>query len=137
MDEIRAAAVLAAIDEEICSFAGGYEAAIGERGVKLSGGQKQRLALARALLCRRPMLIIDDGLSAVDVETEQEILHNLRSLPSGSSTILLVSHRVNVLRHCDSIVVLDEGRISGAGSHNDLLGHDFYRIMVEKQRSHA
>ena len=137
MDEIRAAAFLAAIDEEICSFAGGYEAAIGERGVKLSGGQKQRLALARALLCRRPMLIIDDGLSAVDVETEQEILHNLRSLPSGSSTILLVSHRVNVLRHCDSIVVLDEGRISGAGSHNDLLGHDFYRIMVEKQRSHA
>lgn len=136
MEEIRAAAALAAIDDEIIAFSGGYEAAIGERGVKLSGGQKQRIALARAFLCRRPMLIIDDGLSAVDVETEQEIIRNLKN-HQISSTILLVSHRVNVLRHCDRIVVLDEGRISGSGSHQDLLEHGFYRIMVEKQRNHA
>ena len=136
MEEIRAAARLAAIDDEIIAFSGGYEAAIGERGVKLSGGQKQRIALARAFLCQRPMLIIDDGLSAVDVETEQEIIHNLKKHHTKSS-ILLVSHRVNVLRHCDRIVVLDEGRISGSGSHDSLLEHEFYRIMVEKQRNHA
>ncbi len=136
LEEIRAAAALAAIDDEIMAFSGGYEAAIGERGVKLSGGQKQRIALARAFLCRRPMLIIDDGLSAVDVETEQAIIRNLKS-SQAASTILLVSHQVNVLRHCDRIVVLDEGRISGSGSHQDLLGHSFYRIMVEKQRNHA
>lgn len=136
LEEIRAAAALAAIDDEIMAFSGGYEAAIGERGVKLSGGQKQRIALARAFLCRRPMLIIDDGLSAVDVETEQEIINNLKN-HQAENTILLVSHRVNVLRHCDRIVVLDEGRISGSGSHQDLLEHSFYRIMVEKQRNHA
>ena len=136
MEEIRAAAALAAIDDEIIAFSGGYQAAIGERGVKLSGGQKQRIALARAFLCRRPMLIVDDGLSAVDVETEQEIIRNLKN-SQAENTILLISHRVNVLRHCDRIVVFDEGRISGSGSHQDLLEHGFYRIMVEKQRNHA
>ena len=136
MKEIRAAAALAAIDDEIIAFSGGYQAAIGERGVKLSGGQKQRIALARAFLCRRPMLIVDDGLSAVDVETEQEIIRNLKN-SQAENTILLISHRVNVLRHCDRIVVFDEGRISGSGSHQDLLEHGFYRIMVEKQRNHA
>lgn len=136
MEAIRAAAVLAAIDGEITAFSGGYEAPIGERGVTLSGGQRQRIALARALLCRRPMLVIDDGLSAVDVETEREIIANLRGHHTGS-TVLIVSHRVNVLRHCDRIVVLDEGRVSGSGSHQELLDHDFYRIMVEKQRNHA
>lgn len=136
MKEIRAAAALAAIDDEIIAFSGGYQAAIGERGVKLSGGQKQRIALARAFLCRRPMLIVDDGLSAVDVETEQKIIRNLKN-SQAENTILLVSHRVNVLRHCDRIVVFDEGRISGSGSHQDLLEHGFYRIMVEKQRNHA
>ena len=136
MEEIRAAAALAAIDDEIIAFSGGYQAAIGERGVKLSGGQKQRIALARAFLCRRPMLIVDDGLSAVDVETEQEIIRNLKN-SQAENTILLISHRVNVLRHCDRIVVFDEGRISGSGSHQDLLEHGFYRIIVEKQRNHA
>lgn len=136
MKAIRAAAALAAIDEEITSFSGGYEAPIGERGVTLSGGQRQRIALARALLCGRPMLVIDDGLSAVDVETERAIIANLRQHHAGS-TVLIVSHRVNVLRHCDRIVVLDEGRISGSGSHEGLLDHDFYRIMVEKQRNHV
>ena len=134
MDEIRAAAGLAAIDEEIMRFQGGYEAAIGERGVKLSGGQKQRIALARALLRDRPMLIIDDGLSAVDVDTEQRILAELQRLAEAGRTILLVSHRVNALKRCDRVLILEEGRLSGAGGHDELLAHPFYRLMHEKQR---
>ncbi|MDD2462414.1 MAG: ABC transporter transmembrane domain-containing protein [Desulfobulbus sp.] len=136
MAEIEAAAKAAAIDGDIENFAEGYQAVIGERGVKLSGGQRQRLALARALLCDRPLLIIDDALSAIDVETEQQVLRGILSQLSGKS-VLLISHRVNVLRHADRIVLLDEGRIIDQGQHEDLLAHPFYRIMVEKQQSDA
>jgi len=137
-EEIEAAARAAAVDADIMSFAGGYGAIIGERGVKLSGGQRQRLALARALLCDRPMLIIDDALSAIDVETEQEVLGGiLATLAGRQKTVLLVSHRVNVLRHCDRIVLLDEGRIVAQGRHQELLGNPFYQAMAEKQQNHA
>lgn len=133
--EIEEAAKLAAIHDEILAL-GGYELAIGERGVRLSGGQKQRVALARALLCLlrggRPMLVIDDGLSAVDVATEREILGNL-SARFADRTVLVVSHRVNVLRTCGRIVLLDEGRIAARGGHEDLLAHPLYRAMAEKQ----
>lgn len=134
--DVEAAARAAAIDTDICGFAEGYQAVIGERGVKLSGGQRQRLALARALLCKRPLLIIDDGLSAIDVETEQQVLQSILDNLKGQS-VLLVSHRVNVLRHADRIILLDEGRISAQGSHEHLLSHPFYRAMVEKQHNHA
>jgi ATP-binding cassette subfamily B protein len=136
MEEIEAAARAAAIDGDIANFALGYQAVIGERGVKLSGGQRQRLALARALLCDRPLLIIDDALSAIDVETEQQVLRGIRSRRAGKS-VLLISHRVNVLRHADRIVLLDQGRIVDQGSHEALLAHPFYRIMVEKQHGDA
>ena len=132
--EIRAAARLAAIDEEIMAFQGGYGATIGERGIKLSGGQKQRLALARALLCQRPMLLIDDGLSAVDVATEQAILDNLQA---QDCTVLLISHRINVLCRCQRVVILEEGAISACGTHEALLSHPFYKTMLEKQKRHA
>lgn len=136
MAEIEAAARAAAIDVDIRGFADGYNAIIGERGVKLSGGQRQRLALARALLCDRPLLIIDDALSAIDVETEQQVLRGLLATLKGKS-VLLVSHRVNVLRHADRIVLLDEGRIVAQGRHEELLANPFYRAMAEKQRNHA
>ena len=136
MDEIVAAARAAAIDGEIQDFVGGYQAVIGERGVKLSGGQRQRLALARALLCDRPMLIIDDALSAIDVETEQQVLRGLLDHLRGRS-VLLVSHRVNVLRHAERIVILDDGRIVAEGRHQTLLANPLYRAMAEKQQSHA
>ncbi len=136
MEEIEAAAKAAAIDTDIASFTGGYQAMIGERGVKLSGGQRQRLALARALLCDRPMLVIDDALSAIDVETEQQVLKGILST-LRRKTVLLVSHRINVLRHADRIVLLEEGRIVDQGQHQELLHNSLYRVMVEKQQSDA
>jgi ATP-binding cassette subfamily B protein len=136
MAEIEAAARAAAIDADIQGFTGRYQAVIGERGVKLSGGQRQRLALARALLCDRPMLIIDDALSAIDVETEQQVLRGLLDHLRGR-TVLLVSHRINVLRHADRIVILDGGRIVDEGRHDALLANPLYRAMAEKQRNHA
>jgi ATP-binding cassette subfamily B protein len=136
MAEIEAAARAAAIDADIAGFAERYQSIIGERGVKLSGGQRQRLALARALLCDRPLLIIDDALSAIDVETEQQVLQGILSTLKGKS-VLLISHRVNVLRHADRIVLLDQGRIVDEGRHEDLLANPFYRAMAEKQQNHA
>jgi len=136
MAEIETAARAAAIDADILGFTEGYQSIIGERGVKLSGGQRQRLALARALLCDRPLLIIDDALSAIDVETEQQVLQGILATLQGKS-VLLISHRVNILRHADRIVLLDEGRIVDEGRHEDLLGNPFYRVMAEKQQNHA
>ena len=94
------------------------------------------MALARALLClldgARPMLVIDDGLSAVDVATEREILRNLAAR-FADRTVLVVSHRVNVLRACGDIVLLEEGRVAARGTHETLQAHPFYRAMTEKQ----
>jgi ATP-binding cassette subfamily B protein len=136
MAQIEAAARAAAIHAEIQGFTGGYQAVIGERGIKLSGGQRQRLALARALLCDRPMLVIDDALSAIDVATEQQVLTAILAAIRGK-TVLIVSHRINVLRRCDRIVLLDAGRIVARGTHRDLLVDPFYRAMADKQESHA
>ncbi|CAN0533942.1 unnamed protein product, partial [Scytosiphon promiscuus] len=90
---------------------------VGERGVTLSGGQKQRATLARGLIRNAPVLILDDCFSAVDTETEEHILSELRRLRHQQTT-LLVSHRVSTARHADRIVMLDEGRIVETGSHD-------------------
>ena len=132
-EEIIEAARSAAIDDEIRSLPDGYATLIGERGVKLSGGQRQRLALARALLCNRPVLVIDDGLSAVDVATEHEVFAGLRQRFAGK-TVLIVSNRIKMLSLTDRIVVLDEGRIVCAGGHDELLAvSSLYRSMYDKQ----
>ncbi len=136
-EEIEAAARAAAVHEDIMGFPDQYRTMVGERGVRLSGGQQQRIALARALLADRPVLIIDDGLSAIDVETEQRVLAGIRAHLAGK-TVLIVSHRINVLAAADRIVVLGEGAIRARGSHEELLaGNEFYRAMMERQRFDA
>jgi len=125
LDAIAAVARVAAIDDEILAMPDGYETRIGERGVKLSGGQRQRLAIARALLLERPILIIDDGLSAVDLETEHAIIHNIRHFLRGR-TCLIVSHRVAPLADADTILVMANGRIVDRGDHARLIERNAY-----------
>jgi len=135
-EQIEAAARICRIHEEILGFSEGYQTRIGERGVKLSGGQRQRIALARAVLLDRPMLIIDDSLSAVDLETEQEIISGLAAFLPGR-TCLIVSHRIAPLRDAARIMVLEEGKLLAQGNHAELLATSpFYRTMYHQQQMH-
>jgi ATP-binding cassette subfamily B protein len=118
--EVREAARLAGLEDDLASFPQGLETVVGERGITLSGGQKQRTALARALLRGPRLLLLDDCLSAVDTQTEEQILRNLRSVFRGR-TVFLVSHRVSTVKDADLIVVLDHGRIAERGTHAQLL----------------
>ena len=136
-DQVEAVARAASIHNDIVGFADGYATLVGERGVRLSGGQKQRIALARALLCDRPILIIDDGLSALDVETEQEVFANICRQYKGR-LVLLVSHRVNLLRKTDRIFLIDQGRILASGDHEQMRrASSLYTIMTDKQQDNA
>ncbi len=131
--ESEAAARAAAIHEEILEFKEGYDARVGEKGLLLSGGQRQRLALARALLLDRPVVIIDDGLSAVDTDTEHRIIANFQHWLPGRICVM-VSHRVAPLVESERIVVLEEGRIAAAGTHAELLTRShFYRTIYQHQ----
>ncbi len=132
-EQIIEAAVNAAIHDDILALRDGYDTMTGERGVKLSGGQRQRLALARALLCDRPVLLIDDGLSAVDVATEHEVFAGLRRHFAGK-TVLIVSNRIKLLSMTDRIIILADGMIECQGSHEQLLQDNaLYQSMFEKQ----
>ena len=102
------------------AFPHGYRTMVGERGITLSGGQKQRVTLARALLHDAPILILDDSLSSVDTQTEEEILRSLGSRRKGR-TCLIVAHRLSTVQDADSIVVLDRGRVVAQGKHEELL----------------
>lgn len=132
-EEIVRAAEAAAIHADIVNLPKGYDTVIGERGVKLSGGQRQRLALARALLCDRPVLIIDDGLSAVDVATEHEVFAGLRHHFMGK-TVVIVSNRIKLLSMTDHIIVLADGVVESEGDHEKLLAvSGLYQAMYVKQ----
>lgn len=134
MARIEQAARLCRIHEEIAAFPEGYRTRVGERGVKLSGGQRQRIALARAILLDRPLLIIDDSLSAVDLETEEQIIRGLLPHLAGR-TCIIVSHRIAPLREASRIMVLDEGRLLARGSHEELLATSpFYATMFRQQQ---
>ena len=106
---------------------------VGERGITLSGGQQQRVAIARALVKDPALLVLDDSLSAVDADTEQEILKNLREFRTGRSA-MIISHRVSAVQDADLILVMDAGRIIERGRHQDLLDRGgFYRNLHEQQ----
>ncbi|WP_100399229.1 ABC transporter transmembrane domain-containing protein [Bacillus sp. FJAT-44742] len=126
---------LASVHEDIISLHKGYETVVGERGVTLSGGQKQRISIARALLLDPEMLILDDSLSAVDAQTEENILHALRKERRNKTTII-TAHRLSAIKHSDLILVLDEGKILEKGSHEDLMQqkNGWYKRMYEQQQ---
>ena len=133
-EEIMAAAEAAHIRAEFEQFPQGFTTVVGERGVTLSGGQKQRSAIARALLRRPSILILDDALASVDTYTEERILGGLANYTHKSTTIL-ISHRVSTVRHADQIVVLDKGRIVERGSHDSLLAAEgYYASLYRKQQ---
>jgi ATP-binding cassette, subfamily B, multidrug efflux pump len=117
----------------IQSFGAGFDTVIGERGVRLSGGQKQRTALARAIIKNPPILILDDAFSSVDVETEEDILRELRQFMRGRTT-LLISHRISTVRDADLILYLSGGEILEQGSHDELLaGRGAYYELYRRQ----
>jgi len=121
-EAIQEAARLAGLEEDLASFPRGLDTLVGERGLTLSGGQKQRVALARAILREPRILLLDDCLSAVDTQTEERILRNLRQVFRGR-TVFLVSHRISTVKDADLILVLDRGRIVERGTHEELLGY--------------
>jgi ATP-binding cassette subfamily B protein len=123
----------AAIYDNIMEFNDGFDTYVGERGVTLSGGQKQRVSIARAMLKAPNILVLDDCLSAVDTNTEQEILFNLRRYMHGRTTII-ISHRVSSVKMCDNILVLEKGKVAEYGTHNQLIADkNHYWDMYEMQ----
>lgn len=131
---IEDAARIAGLADDIAEFPNKYEQLVGERGITLSGGQKQRTAIARAVMRDPRILILDDSLSAVDTYTEEKILHNLRDVREGRTT-LVVSHRISTIRDADLICVMADGRIIERGTHDELLALDGeYADLCERQR---
>ena len=136
-EEIEEAARLASVHDDILRLPGGYETEVGERGVMLSGGQKQRISIARALLLKAEILILDDALSAVDGRTEHQILHNLRQWGSDR-TVIISAHRLSALTEASEILVFNHGTISQRGNHEQLAAKSgWYRDMFRYQQLEA
>lgn len=134
--EIETAAKSAAVYDNIVAFTEGFDTVIGERGVNLSGGQKQRISIARAWIRKPQILLLDDVLSAIDTQTEETILQNLRQFRAENpqSVIVQVAHRLSCIQDADWILVLDEGKIVEEGSHESLLKlGGYYSRIYEKQ----
>ncbi|MBN1516604.1 ABC transporter ATP-binding protein [Candidatus Sumerlaeota bacterium] len=140
-EEVVAAARAAQAHEFIEGFPNGYDSVVGQRGVNLSGGQKQRIAIARALITRPTVLILDDSTSSVDVETESRIEEELENLmkakgdqPASHSTRIIVAQRISTVLNAHKIIVLDNGEIAGQGAHRELLETcPIYREIYQSQ----
>jgi len=135
LDDIIEACKKAVVHDNIMSFKEGYQTLLGERGVTLSGGQIQRVSIARALIKNPKILLLDDCLSAVDTDTEEEILKHLKTV-SKDKTTLIVSHRISSLKHADKIIVFENGQIVQQGKHIDLMGVEgYYKELFDKQQT--
>ena len=134
LEGVIKAAKMADVHENIDEFPEKYSSVLGERGVTVSGGQKQRISIARALMKNASILILDDSVSAVDVNTEKAILGNLREMRKGKTTIL-IAHRISTVENMDKIIYLEGGRVSAFGTHSELYAScESYRNLVELQR---
>jgi len=136
-EDIQAAAKLAQIHDFIAARPEGYEAVVGERGLKLSGGEKQRIAIARAALKKPKVFVFDEATSSLDSKTEQRILQNIESVSRGTTT-LIVAHRLSTIVGADEILVLDKGKIVERGTHEDLLYlggvyHEMWKVQQHAQ----
>ena len=134
METVQQYAGFASIHEEIMDFKDGYQTMVGERGVTLSGGQKQRISIARAFLKNAPVIILDDCLSAVDANTENRILGNMRNYLE-QKTAVIITHRIFSLLAFDKIIVLDKNVVAEQGTHDELMeAKGLYYQMYESQR---
>lgn len=135
---IEQAADWAGLSKDIEQFPQGYDSLLGERGINLSGGQRQRVGLARAFISDAPILCLDDTLSALDAETEAQVIHNLREHLSGTS-LVVVSHRYSAVRECDEILYLENGAVKERGNHESLvaLGGSYASIWRRQQLADA
>jgi ABC-type multidrug transport system fused ATPase/permease subunit len=134
-EEIKKAAQTARIHDDIMQMPDGYQTQIGERGVKLSGGQKQRIAIARAVLCQAPVLILDEATASVDVHTEEQIQQAINEI-AGSRTIVTIAHRLSTIRNADVIYVFEKGRIVQSGSHAELIEQEgLYRSLCRTSKT--
>jgi len=134
-EEIIESAKIADLDDNITSFAKGYDTLLGERGVTLSGGQKQRMSIARSIVKNPVILMLDDCLSAVDTKTEERILKNLKPIIAKRTTII-VSHRISSIKNADHILVIENGSVVQSGKHKDLIGYPgYYQLIYQEQHS--
>ncbi len=130
---INEVAEISQIKKDIDTFSEGYNTILGERGITLSGGQKQRTSIARALAVNPKILILDDSFSAVDTNTEEEILKKLKHFMQGRTSII-ISHRISTVKNADNIIVLNNGIIAESGNHNELVKRDgIYADLNQKQ----
>jgi subfamily B ATP-binding cassette protein MsbA len=140
-DEIFAAAKAAHAHDFITSFPAGYDTQVGEHGFKLSGGQRQRISIARALMKRAPIILLDEATAALDSESEQHVQQAIAELTRGRTTIV-IAHRLSTIMHADRILVIADGSVAESGEHNELLRQggryaSFYRLQLRHQEAAA